>query len=73
MRSRLTALALTLSLAIAGCATAPAANAPADASKTEAGRWRSSAFEAWSGGNGTGGNFRPVGPAGGSGVRSVWP
>ena len=70
---RLAALALTVALTSASCATAPAASTPADASKAEAGRWRPTAFESWSGRNGTGAFFAPVGPAGGSGVRSTWP
>ena len=61
-------LALTVALTGAGCATAPP-----DASKAEAPRWRPTTFESWAVGNGTGSFFRPVGPAGGSGVTSGWP
>ena len=61
-------LVLTAALAGAGCATAPP-----DASKTETPRWRPNPFESWALGNGTGTFFRPVGPAGGSGVRSAGP
>ncbi len=57
-----------LAMATAGCgATARGA------ATTEAGAPRSTPFEAWAVGNGTGAFFRAVGPADGSGVRSGWP
>jgi hypothetical protein len=59
----LAALAM-LALTLGACATATK-----DAATPEAGAPRSSAFDAWAGGNGAGAFFRAVGPAGGSGVR----
>lgn len=54
--------------------TAAACGATArGAATTDAGAPRSTPFEAWAGGNGTGAFFSAVGPAGGSGVRSGWP
>ena len=49
--------------------TGSCARATKDAATPDAGAPRSSAFDAWAGGNGTGAFFRAAGPAGGTGVR----
>ena len=56
-----------LAMATAACGTARSA------ATTEVGAPRSTPFEAWAAGNGTGTFFKAIGPAGGSGVRSGWP
>jgi len=60
-------------LAMLAMATAACGVTARSAATAEVGAPLSTPFEAWAGGNGTGGFFRPVGPAGGSGVRSGWP
>jgi hypothetical protein len=57
-----------LALAVAVCATATR-----DASTAGARPLETTTFESWAVGNGTGSFFRPVGPAGGTGVRHAWP
>jgi hypothetical protein len=64
---------ILLALMMLAIATAACGATARGAATTDADAPRSSSFEAWSGGNGTGGFFRGVGPAGGSGVRSGWP
>jgi hypothetical protein len=58
----------TLALAMTGCAATTREGATTDTSGV-----RSSTFESWAVGNGTGSFFRPLGPAGGTGVRHAWP
>ena len=57
-----------LALAISACATATRDGSTAGTRAPE-----STTFESWAVGNGTGAFFRPVGPAGGTGVRHAWP
>jgi hypothetical protein len=58
------AVLTTLALTTVACATAAK-----DTADPAAGAPRSSAFDAWAEGNGTGAFFKAVGPAGGTGVR----
>jgi hypothetical protein len=68
MSRRLAFLLALAAFAAAGCATTAT-----DASKADPGERRPTAFESWSMRNATGAFFAPIGPAGGSGVRSSWP
>jgi hypothetical protein len=61
-------LVLLTALVVLVLGAASCARAVKDQVKPEAGP-RSSAFDAWAGGNGTGAFFRAIGPAGGTGVR----
>ena len=54
---------ITLAIATAACGLL------AGKTKEDAGGIKTTAFEAWAVGNGTGAFLKPVGPAGGTGVR----